>query len=372
MLRALNLKWFALGIILFFGFVVVAIWIYKLPAPPVSALDKARLAISSAQKSHSGKYSSKLFNESVVLYDSAMYFWAIENKKFFLNRRYDKIARLARQSYDKAIKAKRSSKTNQANLKSRLSSRISEIDLIVRNFDRNFSKLPIASGLKTREVRAKLLYAEGKMAFNKSDYISAAEKIDKGGDDIEDVYNISKKRMQEYFQEYKHWVKNFDDAVSQSRKKESTVIIVEKLATSCYLYKSGQLINTWEAEFGKNWIGDKRQRGDYATPEGVYYITNKKNGSSTTYYKALPINYPNEADKEKFAKQKRNGSISTNTGIGSNIQIHGGGGRGAHWTEGCIALSNSAMDKIFSEVGIGTPVVIIGSLRKFDDIFKFD
>ena len=50
----------------------------------------------------------------------------------------------------------------------------------------------------------------------------------------------------------------------------------------------------WEfdAELGTNWVGDKRVKGDKATPEGMYKITKKFDGRKTKYYKALLLDYP--------------------------------------------------------------------------------
>jgi hypothetical protein len=42
------------------------------------------------------------------------------------------------------------------------------------------------------------------------------------------------------------------------------------------------------------------------------------------------------------------------------IEIHGEGGRGKDWTQGCVALTNSDIDDLFGRVAIGTPVTIVG------------
>lgn len=127
------------------------------------------------------------------------------------------------------------------------------------------------------------------------------------------------------------------------------------------ILKGGKEIKSFTAEFGKNWIGDKNYSGDKATPEGVYKILDKKSNGRTKYYKALLIDYPNGEDRERFQRMVRSGEISKRTKIGGLIEIHGDGGRGAHWTEGCIALTNKEMDVIYSHVSINTPVIIVGS-----------
>jgi len=44
------------------------------------------------------------------------------------------------------------------------------------------------------------------------------------------------------------------------------------------------------------------------------------------------------------------------------IEIHGGGGRGFDWTDGCVALTDSEMEYVFKIAKVGTPVAIIGSM----------
>ena len=80
------------------------------------------------------------------------------------------------------------------------------------------------------------------------------------------------------------------------------------------------------------------------------------------------INYPNEADKARFAEGVRKGLISKRANIGGLIEIHGGGGKGLNWTDGCVALTNEDMDKIFEMAEIGTPVTIIGSMKSLAEI----
>ncbi|MDD2279628.1 MAG: L,D-transpeptidase, partial [Bacteroidales bacterium] len=64
------------------------------------------------------------------------------------------------------------------------------------------------------------------------------------------------------------------------------------------------------------------------------------------------------------------GIIPRNSRIGGSIAIHGGGGRGIDWTEGCVALENNDMDKLFLLCSVGSPVAIVGSLVSLDKIFE--
>jgi lipoprotein-anchoring transpeptidase ErfK/SrfK len=46
------------------------------------------------------------------------------------------------------------------------------------------------------------------------------------------------------------------------------------------------------------------------------------------------------------------------TKLGGEIYIHGGG-IADDWTDGCIALTNEEMQKIFDAIPVGTKVVIL-------------
>jgi len=105
--------------------------------------------------------------------------------------------------------------------------------------------------------------------------------------------------------------------------------------------------------------GDKVQEGDYRTPEGSYRIVRKK--CDNRLYRSLMISYPNASDKARARKR--------GVRAGGYITIHGqpkwnADGRGdkytlAHdWTEGCIAVSNKAMDQLWKAVQNGVKIDI--------------
>jgi len=41
------------------------------------------------------------------------------------------------------------------------------------------------------------------------------------------------------------------------------------------------------------------------------------------------------------------------------IEIHGGGSDGL--TDGCVALDNRDMERLYAQIAIGTPVLIVGT-----------
>lgn len=138
------------------------------------------------------------------------------------------------------------------------------------------------------------------------------------------------------------------------------VLLVDKYHRRTHVLEKGRRIRTFQVELGWNGLRDKIQQGDGATPEGEYKVTRKKAGGDTIYYKALLIDYPNQADRVNFQQAVRAGRVSRRARIGGLIEIHGDGGRGQDWTDGCVALENSEMDKLYSVAYVGMPVIVVG------------
>ena len=148
--------------------------------------------------------------------------------------------------------------------------------------------------------------------------------------------------------------------VDETMRSGGTVILVEKKRQKLLVVKNRKVVATFTAEFGRNGYSDKLVQGDAATPEGRYHVTSKK--TTSRYYKALPLNYPTAADVAEYNSAKRRGLVR-GRGPGHNIEIHGGGGKGTNWTDGCVAVRDRDMDRLFKLIDSGTPVTIVGAAR---------
>lgn len=141
-------------------------------------------------------------------------------------------------------------------------------------------------------------------------------------------------------------------------------IVISKKSKKLFLLSQGHLYKTYNTAFGFGFEqGNKTKMADGRTPEGVYKVELKNDQSA--YYKALRVSYPNERDKA-FAKAK---------GVqpGGDIMIHGYPNKDekdltrnqivqAHpainWTQGCIAVTNTEIEEIFSVVAVNTTIEI--------------
>ena len=138
---------------------------------------------------------------------------------------------------------------------------------------------------------------------------------------------------------------------------QADFVLVVKSERKLYLLRDDEVIATFPVTFGSNPEGHKRREGDGRTPEGHYLLDWKH--SDSDFYKSIHISYPNDEDKNK--------ALDLGSNPGGAIMIHGqknGYGwlsplaRYINWTDGCIALKNSDMDKVWESVNSGTPIEI--------------
>jgi len=157
------------------------------------------------------------------------------------------------------------------------------------------------------------------------------------------------------------WKQMVNETIARSKAEGGTALIVDKLKRKLHVYSAGNRIATFDAELGSKGLKQKLHSGDQATPEGRYRVTEARGPGRTKYYKALLIDYPNAEDRARYAFGKKSGQVPLRAGIGNLIEIHGDGGQGRDWTDGCVALTDRDMDKVFARSRVGTPVTIVGT-----------
>jgi len=344
------------------------IFIYSIPEPPVGDVEYALVSLQQASQSKAQRYSSKLYKAAKANYDSAMVHWQRQNKKFILFRDYAKVTEFAKKSAENAKKASKSSSNLSKNLVISVKDKIESMKGLIENVDKLFNKLPLPNDIVNKISKGRMLLRESELDFEKGDYLKADGKIEIAEDMLLSSYKRTFDDLEEYFSSQPYWRKLVNNTIENSRKNQSTAVIVDKFARKLYIYQSGEKKYEYEVEFGKNWMGRKRLKGDKATPEGIYLVKTKIPSNKTKYYRALLLNYPNSDDIERFNREKANGTLPHNAQIGGLIEIHGNGGKGTNWTDGCVALTDSNMLKIYNFIQVGTPVVIVGSIADFNSI----
>lgn len=339
-----------------------------IPEPPVKEIEKARVSLAKAFKSKADTYSKELYNDAKAYFDSAMVNWRKENTKFIYFRKYDKVSRFARQSTIKAKQAIETSNLSSSTFKVKLKDKIYKLNNLVDDINTYFNRYPLPSDTRSAISKGKLYLKEAEIDYNKGQYIPANKKLNSAEDLLSSSYDEAYNNLEQYFRFYPQWRKWADIAIKESKNNQCYSILVDKLSRKCYVYYSGVKKYEFDCDLGRNWVGGKKKMGDKATPEGMYRIVNKFSG--TKYNNALLLDYPNEQDRVRFEHEKAKGLIPRNAKIGHGIEIHGSGGKGVDWTEGCIALEDDEMAVIFRLASVGTPVTIVGSIRNFQQILS--
>lgn len=346
---------------------IVAFVIWRAPEPPLVGMKMAREALASAQKAEAEVYAKEAYSLARQAYDSAMVCWSAENDRFFLVRDYSRLEFWISQTLEKAVAAEQLSGNRSKSASTRVKDGVAVLEKMVAAYDRYYKRMPLPASVSKAHNKGVMELSEAKFAWQNKRYSEADKHYAVANELINSANEKAERIVRNWFGSHNDWQQQAKQAIRMSNGGQK-VILVDKLAHSCVVYQNGTIIRSYEAELGINWMGDKQRRGDKATPEGVYRITQKRDGGRTKYYKALLINYPNDEDRDRFARAKRNGSLPRRADIGSLIEIHGGGGKGVDWTDGCVALRNDDMDSLFRMVGVGTPVVIVGSLKPLSEV----
>lgn len=239
---------------------------------------------------------------------------------------------------------------------------ISKLEKILSNAKNLLSHTSNSTLARQRFASAEIYYKSAKRLYEEKRLVSAVKESSKGLKMAEKSVFTSKEILSRFLDPdlIRKWLSWKQRAIVESRSVGSA-IVVNKEKHILELYKKGSLLRTFSVEIGANSTSQKFHAGDRATPEGYYHITAKKGRGQSKYYMALLINYPNNEDKVRFNTLKAKKELGSRSSIGGLIEIHGGGGQGFDWTDGCIALPDSEMEYLFKQVSVGTPVAIIGS-----------
>jgi hypothetical protein len=346
----------------------IAIIRIKSNKPPEDEITLARKMLAEAELMNSSRYAKEQYLQAVGYYDSAMVEWSRENERFILFRKYQRIVELAHKSAESSAHATASSKKNILKAEELLEFRLITLAERMKTFEEKYGSFPMNSKHQEEFSKSKLQYSECVRAFKDKNYIICKSKLDSAESSMNRVFELYEEKYNSYLNEYPIWSAMVDKTIAYSKKNRAYCIVVDKLARQCVLYKDGKVQHRYVVELGMNWIGDKNQQGDKSTPEGLYKVIDKKSNDRTRFYKALMLDYPNEEDKNRFLQNKKDGVIKPDAHIGNLIEIHGQGGKGMDWTDGCIALKDEDIDVVFKLCRVGTWVTIVGSTKSFNEL----
>jgi hypothetical protein len=134
-------------------------------------------------------------------------------------------------------------------------------------------------------------------------------------------------------------------------------VLVLKSQRVLRLLNRGRTVAEYPVRLGLNPVGHKQREGDFRTPEGFYELSRRNPRSD--FFLSLEVSYPNDSDRHR--------ARSSGHRPGGLIMIHGQPNLPRKpadyyarndWTDGCIAVSNSAMVDIWLRAPVGIPVEI--------------
>ncbi|GIV62281.1 MAG: hypothetical protein KatS3mg044_1147 [Rhodothermaceae bacterium] len=330
---------------------------------PVAAFETARQALGQARATEAERYAPEPWQQAQARWQEALRHWQQENRRWFILRNYDAARQAAGEAARLGEAATRRARHARDSLAWHATLTLALLRDQLDSLQAGLSRLSHRPRWQTTLATAHARLVRGEAALERKDFLAAAEAAEAAQAVVQQVGQALEQTVTQYLARLPLWRRWHDDTVAWSARHRAPAIVVDKMAHRLYLYEAGRLRHTFDAELGPNWMGPKRHEGDLSTPEGQYRVVRKRGAGETIYHRALDLDYPNAADRQRFLEARRRGTLPPHARIGGNIEIHGEGGRGADWTRGCIALANADMERLFELVPTGTPVTIVGALE---------
>jgi hypothetical protein len=333
------------------------------PVPPRAQLDAARRAMSTARHAQAAFFVPKDMQAAEESWQRTWEALHESNARWFPLRDFSNAGRLATLTFQQAEAAALRAGSVRDSLALHAIATMLAVKDKMLDVQAAYDEVDMPRAYRGALRHSALMIAECEAAFGREDFILASERAAAALASVSQVSDQTVELIDSYFTSLKEWRLWVKETIDYTDSTGQEAIIVDKLAHLCQIYVAGELVAEYPVELGPRWMGQKQRQGDNATPEGRYFITEKKADGVTRYYKALEISYPNDADNARFLAAKKSGRIPKSAHPGGLIEIHGHGGKGADWTAGCVALENIHIDQVFSMTRIGTPVTIVGSLQ---------
>ncbi|HEV7668206.1 MAG TPA: L,D-transpeptidase [Thermoanaerobaculia bacterium] len=323
---------------------------------PLPAVQRARAALQAARVASAGRTSPELSRaeQAASRLESR---WAEEAAVRWRPKRSDEIANLAAETEAAARLARAAIAAERARSAEQLAPRIREIE----------ERLGVAESLVAtdRELRASAQTARVDLAAaigaaERGDLAAANSLLASATDGLAELDRRLDRREERladpaWKRRWQSWV---DETISAT-VPDGEAVVIDKARHRGFLVRGGRVVLGFPIELGTRGMLRKLWEGDGATPEGRYLVAAKKDLGASRYHRALLVDYPNEDDRRDHAEAVRRGLVPGRRGPGGLIEIHGDGGRGQDWTNGCIALSDTDIDQLFPEVDVGTPVTLV-------------
>ncbi len=332
--------------------------------PPQYTRASAERALKSLRAAHGDRWAPNASrNAERAMRAAQAEFRRQEASTFFFTRNFDEARRMYAAAEDVALQAVRVARDERERARLAAERAIEQAGEEVEIADGVAETVHIGAYERMLLQKSRLAIAEARILCDAEQFAVAGQRAELAALQAGRVTDRAARVAARFTDpgSLRRWRRMIEETVDWSRQGNRTAVVVAKESHRMTLYDSGRAVRTYPVDLGYNSVRDKQHAGDNATPEGRYLITAKKGHGSSRYYKALLLNYPNDEDRAQFQRLRTNGDLPRWASPGGLIEIHGEGGRGKDWTNGCVALSNHDMDELFTRVGVGTPVTIVGA-----------
>jgi lipoprotein-anchoring transpeptidase ErfK/SrfK len=330
---------------------------------PAALAEEATIALRAARSEDAADRAPMTLADAEDLYARGLLERRRQELRFFLWRDFRHAHAILQASLERAGTATTLAQRSSRRDRTRASRVLATADAAVLALAGTEDRIWMAKPVRQRLQRARALVNEARAFLDQDEFEDAIVRAQAAQADAHDVsasLHAATSRFADdaRIRTWRSWVA---ESVEWSRSTGKAAVVIDKDAHRLFVYQGGRVVREYDAEIGWNNVGDKLHQGDGATPEGRYRITDKKSGGRSRYYKALLLDYPTRDDLRELDALKASGEIPRSTRAGSLIEIHGEGGRGKDWTDGCVAITNDQIDWLFTRVAVGTPVTIVGS-----------
>lgn len=326
-------------------------------SPPTPLSQLAWEALQESERLGAKESAPDIWAVAEARYDSAWLMIEAQNRLWFFERDFDQAESLLVRAGLSAREAIRAGEENRQRSKIQIAAALDSLEKTIAahkaGINGHLARIPLRQAMTEAELAIAALrqdYQSGEIAHAASTLPAAQAALREFEESLDHQWVDPV--------EQPGWDQMVRETVAWSKKNGGSALVVVKMHRRAYLLKDGKIIEDFPVEFGYRAWAQKMRSGDGATPEGIYSIT-KWRDRDTQYYKALNLSYPNEQDRKRFEANKKAGKIPQNARIGGLIEVHGEGGKGEDWTEGCVALSNKDMDRLMTHMSVGDRVTIV-------------
>jgi hypothetical protein len=332
------------------------------PRPPTDRLESARIVVAQARRGPAARWAPDELAEAATALAEAEVEYARQSGRLWPRRDFTGVASRLWSAEVGARVADRLGEERRHGARREAEEVLEDATGLLQAAETlaTNTSLPPEDGV--RLARARLLVSEARALSEREEYVQARWSAQRGRLELEGALGPVLERARRFTstERVETWKRWTDETREWSRATGRVAILVLKEKNRLMLLEQGRPVRTYQADIGSNALGRKLQAGDHATPEGRYRVVAKRGQGRSRYHKALLLDYPNEEDRRRTAEARRSGAVPPDSTPGRWIEIHGDGGRGINWTDGCVAVSNADMDELFAKVEIGSRVTIVG------------